>query len=835
MIYKGVLSAILATVLVCVFNYDCAFAQVQIKRVIDFSTYKKWPFIQGIDLSKDGKYILFHVDDDEKERTEFVIKSINNKREWKYRDLRAAVFTSDSKYALLSKADGDTVYLDLEHDKEKKDIIQQKESEPVRFEMDIHWNPAHTGITINRNGQVNAVENVTDYLTSIDQRSLVLTCKEERTGSYALYRYNLEDKKQNLLFKSKLGEKIELDHSNRGHVLFNVILPFNSVNAKFTSVDVWGYKDASAPMPFAERKRELKRSQYLINAETEKIVQLGGLNERVLGVKGDYALVEYRLGEPSFEFNWNEKSRASYYLVSLKDSTRKLIHQQNSKGMMEAKLSPDGNYVVFSDYGLLKYQAYDIKVGVLVDLCHNIEISATAIDIKFKYPSSDFYWLKDHALVVKDDYDLWKLDLTGKNPPLNLTGGYGKKYNITFWINKTLHPRSFFGDFCLQENELKGYLLNAFDHKDKSWGFYKLTNLTGKGLQKLSLGAYYYGGEDPGIIKAEQGTTFLLTRATTKEFPNLFVTHDFKSFVQLSDVQPQKTYNWMSSELLRWKTSNGEFKDGILYKPENFDPSRKYPVVVHIYNEFTSGLNKYKGVQQDVNTLDITWLVSNGYLVFIPDLIHREPGRPFNATYDMLIPGVNYLAGLPFVDAGKIGLQGASWGGGQVNYMVTHSKLFAAAYSGAGYSEQISGSGFMDKFVSGGGKFGQNELHFRGLLTSIPSVYTEESALFSADKLETPLLIKSNIDDDAVPFYQGLQFFTLLRRLGKKVWMLQYDIGGHGIKPGKDCEDMNLRISQFFDHYLKGKPAPKWMTQGISPEYKQIDSGLELDAPGVIP
>jgi dipeptidyl aminopeptidase/acylaminoacyl peptidase len=314
------------------------------------------------------------------------------------------------------------------------------------------------------------------------------------------------------------------------------------------------------------------------------------------------------------------------------------------------------------------------------------------------------------------------------------------------------------------------------------------------------------------------------------------LTHDFKNFIRISDIHPEKNYNWTSAELIRWEVDNGKICDGILYKPEDFDSTKKYPVVVSIYDEFSRGLNQYiqPGLHGFCNFLPTSWLTSNGYLVFLPDIVHRKQGAPLKDAYDMLISGVNTIAKLPFVDQSRIGIEGASWGGEQINYIITHTNIFAAAFMGAGYSERISGSGYSDNFVQVP-RLIQNKTHFGGLLTEVPNTYIEEAPLFSANHLTTPLLIRHNKDDDAVPFYQGLQFFRTLRVLGKKVWMLQYDKGGHGVKPGKDSEDMYLRIAQFFDHYLKGAPPPKWMTEGILPERKQIDTGLELDLPGAIP
>jgi hypothetical protein len=88
----------------------------------------------------------------------------------------------------------------------------------------------------------------------------------------------------------------------------------------------------------------------------------------------------------------------------------------------------------------------------------------------------------------------------------------------------------------------------------------------------------------------------------------------------------------------------------------------------------------------------------------------------------------------------------------------------------------------------------------------------------------------NNKSDEVVPFAQGGEFFTALRRLGKKVWMLQYDGEGHSLSRGKVAEDFHKRMMQFFDHYLKGSPAPKWMTKGLPAQLKGIENGFEIDS-----
>jgi hypothetical protein len=92
----------------------------------------------------------------------------------------------------------------------------------------------------------------------------------------------------------------------------------------------------------------------------------------------------------------------------------------------------------------------------------------------------------------------------------------------------------------------------------------------------------------------------------------------------------------------------------------------------------------------------------------------------------------------------------------------------------------------------------------------------------------------SNKADGDVPFPQGVEMFTALRRLGKKAWMLQYDGEDHMVFDAA-AADLTVRMKQFFDHYLKGAPPPKWMTEGVPARLKGIDSGLELDTSGKQP
>ena len=237
--------------------------------------------------------------------------------------------------------------------------------------------------------------------------------------------------------------------------------------------------------------------------------------------------------------------------------------------------------------------------------------------------------------------------------------------------------------------------------------------------------------------------------------------------------------------------------------------------------------------------IDIPWLVSQGYLVFTPDIIYNV-GKTGQSTCLSVLSAAKYLSKFPFVDTKHMGLQGHSFGGYETNYLVSHTTLFAAAAEGAGVSDFVSGYGTMAGGLGQEQQINQTFRYETGLynmgasLWQSPDLYIENSPIFKADRVTTPLLIMHNKKDANVSWSQGVAWYAGLRRLGKKVWMLEYDEGTHGVG-GVDAMDYTLRLMQFFDHYLKKALPPKWMTDGIPARLKGIEMGYELDGSGKKP
>jgi dipeptidyl aminopeptidase/acylaminoacyl peptidase len=259
-------------------------------------------------------------------------------------------------------------------------------------------------------------------------------------------------------------------------------------------------------------------------------------------------------------------------------------------------------------------------------------------------------------------------------------------------------------------------------------------------------------------------------------------------------------------------------------------------MMVYFYERYTDNLNSHYAPEPYRSYINFSFYASRGYLVFVPDIPYKI-GYPGESALEAVMSGVTALMDEGFVDRDRIGVQGHSWGGYQTAYLVTRTNLFAAAEAGAPVANMISayggirwGTGMSRMF-----QYERTQSRIGGSLWEYPLRYIENSPIFMADRIETPLLIMHNDGDTAVPWYQGIELFVALRRLGKPVWMINYNGEPHWPTTYANKRDWTIRMQQFFDHYLKDAPAPVWLETGIPAVDKGKTLGLEPAEPAAMP
>ena len=272
----------------------------------------------------------------------------------------------------------------------------------------------------------------------------------------------------------------------------------------------------------------------------------------------------------------------------------------------------------------------------------------------------------------------------------------------------------------------------------------------------------------------------------------------------------------LASELVRFRSSNGDRLDAVLFKPADFDPKKKYPLIVYIYERLSQRVHSFTDPRPG-HSINISQYVSNGYLVLTPDIAYRI-GYPGESAMNCVLPAIDTVVERGFVDEKAIGIQGHSWGGYQIAYMLTRTNRFKAASAGAPVANMISaydgirwGSGLPRQF-----QYERGQSRIGGSPWQMPLRFIENSPIFTADRVTTPLLMIHNDGDDAVPWYQGVEYFLALRRLGKaEVYLFNYNGEPHGLRQRANQKDYTRRLQNFFDHHLKGAPKADWMERGI--------------------
>ena len=588
------------------------------------------------------------------------------------------------------------------------------------------------------------------------------------------------------------------------------------------NVDVWHYAEGRLHTAQVNSKaRDLKKYYTAVyHADLKKAVQLATVTmpDVQLIDKGDAASVIALSGLPyELESMWEGSPRFDVWLVDLITGAPQKI-KENCRARI--RVSPTGDYLYWYQGADSSWYSYDIKERQE----HRLTTPTTLAvydeendvpDLPGSYPA--YGWLKeDKAFLVSDRYDIWSLDPVAVRAPIKITPD-GRDKTVRYKLLDFDTENDF-----IDPSE-KQYLQGT-DEVTRGEAFYSFDLRKKDPPVKLTGGNFSFGTP----VKAKNSNAVIYTKENFGLFPDYLISDlTFASEKRITDANPQqKDFVWGEAEVVKWISLDGREIEGLLYKPEGFDPGKKYPMIVNFYEKSSSELFRHRTPEPGRSTMDYHYYTSNGYLVFNPDVYYSE-GHPGQSAYNCVMPGIMSLIGKGFVDERHIGAQGHSWGGYQVAYLATRTTLFAAIESGAPVVNMYSAYGGI-RWESGQNRSMQYEHQQSRIGASIwdaPHLYWENSPLFSADKIETPVLIMSNDQDGAVPWYQGIEFFVALRRLGKPAWLLNYNGEPHWVDKAPNKKDFQTRMAQFFAHYLKGEPMPQWMKEGIPATEKEFTLG----------
>ena len=627
-----------------------------------------------------------------------------------------------------------------------------------------------------------------------------------------------------------IGGDKSLKFSKSGTILqfgIHPILPIKDTTLpefERAGLDIWHYNDpALQSVQLKNLDADLKATEpVLYNIINDSVVYLGKINDKniIYTNEGDGSFA-YSIQDSTYEIpsQWQGFSLKDIYAINTHTAKKSLL-QKAWKGNL-VKSSFDGNRLIIYDEIVKKYFALDARSQTKVAIAKDVKYPLFDEDNDVPDDPNAYgvaKWMDNNeAIIIYDRYDLWLVDANGIKPSVALTNGRLTK--TVFRFIETNEERQ-----TLSNNDT--ILLKGFNEIDKTESISILTlgNKQHSIINKLPM-------HITSIEKAKYANEMVVMQEDEKNAPNLFTYQISKNLQNPTAIfninEQQKNYNWLKNELVSWKAYTGKKAEGILYYPENFNPQKKYPMIVYFYERNNQTLHNYLAPAPTGSRLNIPFFVSRGYIVFVPDIWYQK-GYPGQGAYDYILSGTRAMIQKGFIDSTKIGLQGQSWGGYQIAYLITKTNLYAAAWAGAPVVNMTSayggirwGPGIVRQF-----QYEKTQSRIGATLWERPDLYIKNSPLFSLPSVTTPLVIMNNDADDAVPWYQGIEYFTAMRRLHKKIWLLVYNNEAHNLLERKNKKDIQIREQQFFDHYLMGAPMPNWMSKGLPAIMKGRDWGL---------
>ena len=606
---------------------------------------------------------------------------------------------------------------------------------------------------------------------------------------------------------------VDFSHDGK-HVFFGTAPPSRAprkqadLDPDRTQFDLWHWKDDRIQTIQKVRANQDRDRSYkaVYHIETKKFVQLADLSMQLAtpNDQGDFAFGnddrQYRTSA-----EWDENASDIYFLDTA-TGQRSLISRKQ-RGTLN--WSKDGRRAVFFDGR--DWNVVNVNDTTVVKLTANTGVrfdNEENDSPRQAQPYGLAGWSKDSEWVlVYDQYDVWQLAANGSISRM-VTSGLGRRKKIQFRyspLSESPRNRTIDQDSPLI---LRGENLETYDS-----GFWTASMDFDAQPKQLLWGSKNYRT----VLKAKDTDKIVFTAQSFTETPDLHIADSTFSAPQpLSTLSKQvQAFNWGSDEIMTFRNTDGVALKAALFKPAGFDPAKKYPMIVYIYERRSQELNNFP-TPRPTNSINPAFYTSQGYVVLQPDIIYKV-GYPGQSALNCVMPAVDAAVRLGYIDEKNVGIQGHSWGGYQIAYMVTRTNRFKAAEAGAVVANMTSayggiryGTGLPRQF-----QYERTQSRIGGSLWDYPMRFLENSPLFAADRVETPLLMMHNDADDAVPWTQGIEFYLALRRNGKETYLFNYNGEPHNLRRRANQKDFTIRMKQFFDYYLMSAPKPDWMERGI--------------------
>ena len=576
---------------------------------------------------------------------------------------------------------------------------------------------------------------------------------------------------------------------------------------KLPGLVIWHWKDSRMQSQQQVQERRDKNFSFLCLylVKDNRLVRLADQDLRTV-----YPAPKHRwaIGQDNSPYelmsNLDGRNYQDIYVIDMKTGERKMALE---KCRWFFGPSPTGTHFLYYEDG--HFMVYDMASGTSVNITKDVPTSFINTEDDHNVVDPPVYprfgWTKDgKSVLLSDNWDIWQVPIKG-GQGVNLTVN-GKKEALRYQFRYRLDPDEEGIDFS------QPMYLRTYGEWTKKGGI--------SVISKGKPGAKPLLWDDAlfSLRKAEKADIYLYTRQTFKDYPDYYAAGpDLKNGTRITDANPQqKDFLWSSgTRLIDYKSDKGDRLQAALFLPANYEEGKSYPTMVYFYEKSSQNLNRY--YTPSARGFDKSVYTSRGYAVLMPDIVYTVDDPGMSAVWCVL-PALKAAIATGIVDKDHVGVHGHSWGGYQSSFLITQTDMFAACVTGAPLTNMISmySSIYWNSGSANQPIFESSQGRFTGGYWENQDAYIRNSPVFFADKVTTPTIILHNDADGAVDWNQGIEYFNTLRRLGKPVVMLQYKGENHGLRKIPNQKDYTIRMREFFDHFLMGKPAPEWWMKGVS-------------------
>jgi predicted peptidase len=569
-------------------------------------------------------------------------------------------------------------------------------------------------------------------------------------------------------------------------------------------VEVWHARDVDI-MPQQKVRAEMDRRRNYLSAwhlASDRFVEIGNDLTEDANVVDGLPIAFATDATPYERDGMFGPYYRDLYIVDGASGERTLVKE---RVQFNYGVSPDGKYAVYAQDG--HFYVYDIARRTHTNVTDGVTTSFVNVRDDHTVPEKPPFgvggWTPgDRSLLLYDEYDVWEIAPDGSSAR-NLTNGAAERVRHRI-VRLDLDERTV--------DPAKPVYVALYGEKTKQYGYGTMQR--GRAVERM----IFADANVARLTKAKDADVYSYVVQSFSDSPDFFVggarLGDAK---QVSETNPfQKNFAWSeTSELIDFTNERGVELQAALHYPANYDPSKKYPMLVYIYEITSNQIHGYVAPSERSAYNPTVW-TQEGYFVLRADIVYRDRNPGLSAV-EALVPAVKAAVATGRIDETKVGLIGHSWGGYQTAFVPTQTDIFAAAVAGAPLTELYTM--YLSVYWNTGGTDARIFEISQGRMEVPPwqdlESYLANSPVHHIQKLKTPMLVTFGDKDGAVDWHQGIVMYNAARRENKDLVMLVYEGENHGLAKEPNQIDYHRRVMDWFNHYLKGEPAPEWIRNGV--------------------